>query len=51
MLSATAQRALIQSTYAKAGLDLSTLAHRPQFFETHGTETPAGDKLSSCRPI
>ena len=51
MPSATAQRALIQSTYAKAGLDLSTPADRPQFFEAHGTGTPAGGKLPSRRSI
>lgn len=51
MPSAIAQRALIQSTYAKAGLDISTLADRPQFFEAHGTGTPAGGKLPSCPSI
>jgi acyl transferase domain-containing protein len=42
--SATAQRALIQSTYAKAGLDLNAMADRPQYFEAHGTGTSAGGK-------
>ena len=42
--SATAQQALIQSTYAKAGLDLNAPADRPQYFEAHGTGTPAGGK-------
>ena len=51
MPSATAQRALFQSTYAKAGLDLSALADRPQFFVAHGTRNPVGGKLPSCRSI
>ena len=44
MPSATAQQALIQSTYAKAGLDLKSPKDRPQYFEAHGTGTPAGGK-------
>lgn len=44
MPSATAQGALIQSTYAKAGLDLTARTDRPQYFEVHGTGTPAGGK-------
>ena len=40
--SASAQRSLIHSTYAKAGLDLGNPANRPQYFEAHGTETSAG---------
>ncbi|KAL4923299.1 uncharacterized protein BDV17DRAFT_296474 [Aspergillus undulatus] len=47
MPSATAQRALIESTYAKAGLDLSKAIDRPQFFEAHGTGTPAGDPIEA----
>ncbi|KAI5865338.1 putative polyketide synthase [Durotheca rogersii] len=43
MPSPTAQAALIRSTYAKAGLDLSKPQDRPQYFEAHGTGTPAGD--------
>ena len=43
MPSATAQEALIRSTYAKAGLDLLVPSDRPQYFEAHGTGTPAGD--------
>ena len=31
---------------ATAGLDLSRPADRPQFFEAHGTGTPAGGKSS-----
>lgn len=41
--STEAQAALIRQTYARAGLDLSTLEDRPQFFEAHGTGTQAGD--------
>lgn len=47
MPSASAQRALIQSTYAKAGLDLSRENDRPQYFEAHGTGTPAGDPVEA----
>ncbi|KAI1304521.1 PKS-NRPS hybrid [Xylaria venustula] len=47
MPSPTAQEALIRSTYAKAGLDLSKRADRPQFFEAHGTGTPAGDPVEA----
>lgn len=47
MPSATAQRSLIQTTYARAGLDLSNPADRPQFFEAHGTGTPAGDPIEA----
>lgn len=43
MPSASAQEALIRSTYAKAGLDLLSQEDRPQYFEAHGTGTPAGD--------
>ncbi|KAF4625319.1 hypothetical protein G7Y89_g12847 [Cudoniella acicularis] len=43
MPSATAQEALIRSTYAKAGLNLLAPNDRPQYFEAHGTGTPAGD--------
>ncbi|KAL4876141.1 putative hybrid NRPS/PKS enzyme [Aspergillus karnatakaensis] len=43
MPSAVAQAELIQSTYRKAGLDLAIARDRPQFFEAHGTGTPAGD--------
>ncbi|RYP36755.1 hypothetical protein DL767_003254 [Monosporascus sp. MG133] len=47
MPSATAQEALIRATYAKAGLDISKRADRPQFFEAHGTGTPAGDPVEA----
>ncbi|KAL3301235.1 beta-ketoacyl synthase domain-containing protein [Colletotrichum asianum] len=43
MPSHVAQEALIRDTYARAGLDLSHIGDRPQFFEAHGTGTPAGD--------
>ncbi|KAK5996028.1 Polyketide synthase-nonribosomal peptide synthetase phmA [Cladobotryum mycophilum] len=43
MPSPTAQTALIRATYKQAGLDLSKPSDRPQFFEAHGTGTPAGD--------
>ncbi|RYO81441.1 hypothetical protein DL762_007113 [Monosporascus cannonballus] len=43
MPSHTAQAALIRATYARAGLDLEKAENRPQFFEAHGTGTPAGD--------
>lgn len=43
MPSATAQAALIQSTYARAGLDITKSEGRPQFFHAHGTGTAAGD--------
>ena len=43
--SADTQRALIHSTYAKAGL--SPQGDRPQFFEAHGIGTPAGDPIEA----
>nr|A0A4P8WAE5.1 RecName: Full=Polyketide synthase-nonribosomal peptide synthetase pyiS; Short=PKS-NRPS pyiS; AltName: Full=Pyrichalasin H biosynthesis cluster protein A; AltName: Full=Pyrichalasin H synthase [Pyricularia grisea]QCS37521.1 PyiS [Pyricularia grisea] len=47
MPSATAQEALIRTTYKKAGLDISKRSDRPQFFEAHGTGTPAGDPIEA----
>lgn len=47
MPSATAQKSLIETTYARAGLDLSKSSDRPQFFEAHGTGTPAGDPIEA----
>lgn len=41
--SSEAQAALIRSTYARAGLDLSNPDDWPQFFEAHGTGTKVGD--------
>lgn len=52
MPSATAQAALIESTYARCGLNLSLVEDRPQYFEAHGTGTPAGDPIEAeavCR--
>lgn len=43
MPSSAAQASLIRQTYARAGLDLTKQADRPQFFEAHGTGTKAGD--------
>lgn len=37
MPSPSAQADLIQTTYRKAGLDLSKASDRPQYFEAHGT--------------
>ncbi|KAL5355551.1 hypothetical protein BJX96DRAFT_170776 [Aspergillus floccosus] len=47
MPSASAQTALIRATYAKAGLDLNKQSDRPQYFEAHGTGTPAGDPIEA----
>lgn len=47
MPSASAQEALIRNTYAKAGLDLRARTDRPQYFEAHGTGTPAGDPIEA----
>ncbi|KAL7941108.1 putative PKS-NRPS protein [Trichoderma barbatum] len=47
MPSPIAQAALIQDTYKRAGLDLSRPSDRPQYFEAHGTGTPAGDPVES----
>ena len=47
MPSAASQQALIHSTYSKAGLDPLKPADRPQFFEAHGTGTPAGDPIEA----
>ncbi|KAI1802697.1 ketoacyl-synt-domain-containing protein [Daldinia bambusicola] len=38
-----AQTALIKDTYSKTGLDLLKPEDRCQYFEAHGTGTPAGD--------
>ncbi|KAF4988362.1 hypothetical protein FGRMN_9809 [Fusarium graminum] len=42
---APAQTSLIRKTYARAGLDPKT--DRPQYFECHGTGTPAGDPVEA----
>ncbi|KAL9106182.1 MAG: hypothetical protein Q9227_008774 [Pyrenula ochraceoflavens] len=43
MPSSKAQAQLIRQTYAKAGLSLTKAEDRCQYFEAHGTGTPAGD--------
>lgn len=43
LASSEAQANLIRDTYARAGLDLSKRSDRCQYFEAHGTGTPAGD--------
>jgi hybrid polyketide synthase / nonribosomal peptide synthetase ACE1 len=47
MPSSSAQETLIRETYQKAGLDLKNKLDRPQFFEAHGTGTPAGDPVEA----
>ncbi|RYP44645.1 hypothetical protein DL768_008911 [Monosporascus sp. mg162] len=47
MPNSTAQAELIRDTYVKAGLDLARPSDRPQFFEAHGTGTPAGDPIEA----
>ncbi|KAF7560685.1 hypothetical protein G7046_g3448 [Stylonectria norvegica] len=42
---APAQAALIRQTYLRAGLD--PIKDRPQYFECHGTGTPAGDPVEA----
>ena len=47
MPSASAQAALISATYKKAGLNPRVAADRCQYFEAHGTGTPAGDPIEA----
>ncbi|KAJ5485543.1 Polyketide synthase-nonribosomal peptide synthetase [Penicillium diatomitis] len=47
MPNPVAQASLIHETYARAGLDLSRESDRPQYFEAHGTGTPAGDPVEA----
>lgn len=47
MPNPASQAALIQDTYRRAGLDLSRPSDRPQYFEAHGTGTPAGDPVEA----
>lgn len=48
MPSAAAQASLIKATYAKAGLPLTPAGGVPcQYFEAHGTGTPAGDPVEA----
>ena len=49
MPSQYAQAELIKKTYAKAGLDPRNPKERCQYFEAHGTGTPAGDPKVSRR--
>lgn len=46
--SSSAQEALIRDTYLRAGLNPKNLADQPQFFEAHGTGTPAGDPIEAA---
>lgn len=45
--SAKAQAALIRECYKSAGLDIRDRADQPQYFEAHGTGTPAGDPIEA----
>lgn len=47
MPSVSAQKALIRRTYTKAGLDPLASRDQPQYFEAHGTGTPAGDSVEA----
>ncbi|KAF1993194.1 putative hybrid NRPS/PKS enzyme [Amniculicola lignicola CBS 123094] len=47
MPSAEAQLQLIRDCYARAGLDPTNPAQRPQYFEAHGTGTRAGDPVEA----
>jgi acyl transferase domain-containing protein len=47
MPSATAQESLIRALYRKAGLNILSPEERPQYFEAHGTGTPAGDPIEA----
>ncbi|KAF8849221.1 putative PKS-NRPS protein [Acephala macrosclerotiorum] len=45
--SGEAQTNLIKQVYAKAGLNSFSAIDRPQYFEAHGTGTPAGDPIEA----
>ncbi|KAI6496398.1 putative Hybrid PKS-NRPS biosynthetic cluster [Pyricularia oryzae] len=47
MPSAEAQASLIWDTYRAAGLDPFNVEERCQYFEAHGTGTPAGDPVEA----
>ncbi|KAH7014517.1 uncharacterized protein B0I36DRAFT_299443 [Microdochium trichocladiopsis] len=47
MPSHESQARLIRDTYARCGLDPSRASDRPQYFEAHGTGTPAGDPIEA----
>ncbi|KAI0188865.1 hypothetical protein F4808DRAFT_454145 [Astrocystis sublimbata] len=46
--SSSAQKSLIRSVYNKAGLNPSKVSDQPQYFEAHGTGTPAGDPIEAA---
>jgi acyl transferase domain-containing protein len=48
MPSPAAQEALIRQVYKAAGLDVTKPEDRCQYFEAHGTGTPAGDPQEAC---
>ncbi|KAI9054258.1 hypothetical protein LZ554_001426 [Drepanopeziza brunnea f. sp. 'monogermtubi'] len=45
--SGEAQTSLIQQVYRRAGLNPFSALDRPQYFEAHGTGTPAGDPIEA----
>jgi 3-oxoacyl-(acyl-carrier-protein) synthase len=45
--SAEAQVTLIRDCYRRAGLNVKSICDQPQFFEAHGTGTPAGDPIEA----
>ncbi|KUJ09893.1 ketoacyl-synt-domain-containing protein [Mollisia scopiformis] len=47
MPSSESQAQLILDTYARCGLDPTLESDRPQYFEAHGTGTPAGDPIEA----
>ncbi|KUI57330.1 Polyketide synthase-nonribosomal peptide synthetase [Cytospora mali] len=47
MPNAESQTALIREVYKRAGLDVSDPLDKPQYFEAHGTGTPAGDPIEA----
>lgn len=47
MPSAGAQQRLILDTYDRAGLNFTSIGGRCQYFEAHGTGTPAGDPIEA----
>lgn len=47
MPSGLSQTSLIRQVYHAAGLDLRNAYHWPQYFEAHGTGTPAGDPIEA----
>ncbi|KAL4861815.1 hypothetical protein BDV12DRAFT_207764 [Aspergillus spectabilis] len=47
MPSSESQARLIHNTYARCGLNPARESDRPQYFEAHGTGTPAGDPIEA----